>query len=52
MCGGRTILHYGPLIETDLYAPTPNGQNPSASLNKSNTPWHVYAISFHSSANK
>jgi len=32
-------LHYGPLIETNnLYAPTPNGQSPSASLNKSNTP--------------
>jgi len=28
MCGGRSsILHYGPLIETNyLYAPTPNGQ--------------------------
>ena len=40
MCGGRSsILHYGPLIETNnLYAPTPNGQSPSASLNKSNTP--------------
>jgi len=40
MCGGRSsILHYGPLKETNnLYAPTPNGQNPSASLNKSNTP--------------
>jgi len=27
LCGGRTsILHYGPLIETNnLYAPTPNG---------------------------
>jgi len=42
MCGGRSsILHYGPLIETNyLYAPTPNGQSPSASLNKINTP-HV-----------
>jgi len=40
MCGGRSsILHYGPRIETNnLYAPTPNGQSPSASLNKSNTP--------------
>ena len=40
MCGGRSrILHYGPLIETNyLYAPTPNGQSPSASLNKSNYP--------------
>ena len=30
MCGGRSsILHYGPLIETNyLYAPTPNGQRP------------------------
>ena len=30
MCGGRSsILHYGPLIETNyLYAPTPNGQKP------------------------
>jgi len=29
---------YGPLIETNnMYAPTPNGQSPSASLNKSNT---------------
>ena len=39
MCGGRSsILHYGPLIEINyLYAPTPNGQSPSASLNKSNT---------------
>ena len=39
MCGGRSsILHYGPLIETNyLYAPTPNGQSPSVSLNKSNT---------------
>ena len=38
MCGGRSsILHYGPLIETNyLYAPTPNGQSPSASLNKIN----------------
>jgi len=28
MCGGRSsILHYGPLIETNnLYAPTPTGQ--------------------------
>jgi len=28
MCGGRSsILHYGPLIETNnLYVPTPNGQ--------------------------
>ena len=42
MCGGRSsILHYGPLIETNyLYAPTPNGQRPSASLNKSNNPCH------------
>jgi len=34
MCGWRSsILHYGPLIETNyLYAPT---QSPSASLNKS-----------------
>ena len=40
MCGGRfSILHYGPLIETNyMYAPTPNGQNLSASLNKSNAP--------------
>jgi len=40
MCGGRSsILHYGPLIETNyLYAPTPNGQSQSASHNKSNTP--------------
>ena len=40
MCSGRSsILHYGPLIETNfLYGPTPNGQSPSASLNKSNTP--------------
>jgi len=30
MCGGRSsILHYGPLIETNyLYAPPPNGQRP------------------------
>jgi len=30
MCGGRSsILHYGPLIETNhLYAPTQNGQKP------------------------
>jgi len=30
MCGGRSsILHYGPLIETNnLYVPTPNGQKP------------------------
>jgi len=30
MCGGRSsILHYGPIIETNyLYAPTPNGQKP------------------------
>jgi len=48
MCGGRSsILHYGPLIVTNnLYAPTPNGQSPSASLNKSNNPqppptWNV-----------
>ena len=29
MCGGRSsILHYGPLIETNYrYAPTPNGQS-------------------------
>ena len=40
MCGGRSsILYYGPLIETNyLYAPTPNGQSPSASLNKSIPP--------------
>ena len=42
MCAGRSsILHYGPLIETNyllVYAPTPNGQSPSASLNKSNNP--------------
>jgi len=40
MCGGRSsILHYGPLMETNyLYAPTPNGQSPSASINKNNTP--------------
>jgi len=40
MCGGRSsILHYGPPIENNyLYAPTPNEQSPSASLNKSNTP--------------
>ena len=39
MCGGRSsILHYEPLIETNYpYAPTPNRQSPSASLNKSNT---------------
>ena len=39
MCSWRSsILHYGPLLETYyLYAPTPNGQSPSASLNKSNT---------------
>jgi len=37
MRGGRSsILHYGPLIETNyLYAPTPNGH---WSLNKSNNP--------------
>jgi len=30
MCGRRSsILHYGPLIETNsLYVPTPNGQKP------------------------
>ena len=30
MCGGcSSILHYGPLIETNnLYVPTPNGQKP------------------------
>jgi len=41
MCGGSSsILYYGPLIETNfMYAPTPNGQSPSASLN--NTPLHV-----------
>jgi len=40
MCGGRSsILHYGSLIENNyVYAPTPNGQSPSASLNKSNIP--------------
>ena len=40
MCGGRSsILHYGPLIETNnLYILMPNGQSPSALLNKSNTP--------------
>jgi len=40
MCGGRSsIMHYGPLIEINyLYAPTPNGQSPSASVNKRNTP--------------
>jgi len=28
-CGRSSILHYGPLIETNyLYAPTPNGQRP------------------------
>jgi len=49
MCGGRSsILHYGPLIETNyLYAPTPNGQSPSASLNKSNTPLVELSIYFH-----
>ena len=46
MCGGRSsILHYGPLIETNyLYVPTPNGQSPSASLNKSNNPHCVFEI--------
>jgi len=36
MCGGRSsILHYGPLIETNyLYTPPPNGKRPSVSLNK------------------
>jgi len=40
MCGGRSnILHYVALIETNnMFATTPNGQSPSASLNKSNTP--------------
>ena len=44
MCVGRSsILGYGPLIETNyLYAPTPNGQSPSASLNKCNTPVDVF----------
>jgi len=44
MCGERSsILHYGPLIETNyLYAPTLNGQSPSASLNKSKPP-HSHA---------
>ena len=39
MCGGgSSILHFGPLVVTNnLYTPTPNGQSPSASLNKSNT---------------
>jgi len=32
MCGGPLI------VTNNLYAPTPNGQSPSASLNKSNTP--------------
>jgi len=45
MCGVRSsILHYVPLIETNnLYAPTPNGHSPSASLNKNNTP-HCWAL--------
>jgi len=44
MCGGHSsILHYGPLIETNyLYAPTPSGQSPSATLNKSNIPHLIY----------
>ena len=38
LCGGRSsILHYGP-VTYNLYAPTPNGQSPSVSLNKSNIP--------------
>jgi len=43
MCGGRSsILHYGPLMDTNyLYAPTPNGQSPSASLNKGNKPMYA-----------
>jgi len=37
--GRSSILHYGPLIVTNyLYAPTPNVQIPSASLNKIYTP--------------
>jgi len=39
------ILHYGPLMKTNyLYAPTPNGQSPSASLNKSNTPSRLFFL--------
>jgi len=53
MCGGRScILHYGPLIETNyLNAPTPNGQSPSASLNKSNTP-HTHDMAIGGQLNK
>ena len=40
--GRSSILHYGPLMDTNyLYAPTPNGQSPSASLNKGNTPMYA-----------
>ena len=40
MCGGRSsILHYGPLTETNYtHAPTPNGQSPSVSLKKQYPP--------------
>jgi len=40
MCGGHSsILHYGPQIETNyLYAPTPNGQSPSASQKQKQYP--------------
>jgi len=39
MCGGRSsILHYGPLIETNYrYAPTPNGQSERVAKQKQYT---------------
>ena len=46
MCGGRSsILHYGPLIETNyLYAPMPNGQKPESVAKQKQypPPLHVF----------
>jgi len=48
MCGGRSsILHYGPLIETNyLYAPTQNGQKPECIAKQKQYPpvWHPSSV--------
>jgi len=46
MCGGHSsILHYGPLIETNyLYAPTPNGQKPECVAKQKQYPPTEYNV--------
>jgi len=46
MYGGRSsILHYGPLIDTNyLYAPTPNGQMPECVAKQKQYPPPLHCI--------